>query len=1218
MQLSSRIFAALAVLILAVAVVSVRGGVETGVVDAATGTIDALNVGTCYTTNDEVFNVGDCDDGDDVEGYNVAERESITESTTLYATYAHDPKSAPDDPRGILENSDVIKISISDSGRDKRTPVLLPVGNAAITLIDAHETAIGKDFDIADLDLDKNLDNGVQTATNSYWALRETTRYSSFENRTTDLTFDASGLFDGLHVLIDDGANSTAKYKPMDVADGAVIKFYGTVGGGTFGEIPALNLTLDEDVGSGRAEGEVEGLGAIAPWLSVRVGAKTDLVVDLDYIVYHTSEVETLIGDATSATYAPGSDSNPPNFVDDKEQLTVMARSDGRDAESQLRLKETGRFTGRYEGYLLLTDENGDDGSTTGGTRTPGNWGLEVKDASDADRMGAAVLGVESGPVTIRYVDTDKATRTLNISIDTVPPAVLIDSPAHRSEGQDTSPEFVGTFNDGESGLRDDSFRLYVHHAEDLDENGIQGTPVLSLPVNLATVPANANDYGNVAGPASGVVESADDYTGYTSDRRKFGVLPHADIFNLEADDGNDNEVESIEADRYSDGATDATFGDSVRISFSPDDYNDTIDFQALVADIAGNIGFSDSDDSGPNFINDLGEKSGEQEPGRYNVLGWYARHLLFLDEVDPAVFAEQSVTGFYDEDDDGKPIADRSGILVAFDRGVDPDSVDAGTFAVTLDDESAATIEDVVVDGRAVYLKLASELDSDATPLVDIAANRWVSDPAGNRVNRSSTGFEAFEVQDGIGPQIAVVLSGGSGSGTGDEGPDSLTNESITVHITSDEEINGTPSLAVVCSDIVYRTDTDDDDSLTDEEERGLSDFTSKRSGALENGSANFDEDNFQCGEIDDDGKFIQVQPVQAYSRPGLEWEYQWQNFSAPKALADGKLTVVAYGRDRNSFASLTPRKIDASPTTDNRYNWGAGTAEFRYDITPPSLTPTPDDGDTVTDARPFVLLNYSDKTTVTVDEFSIDGSVQEVQSLGDNRYLYWPDSLSVDDHSVVVNAVDAAGNEATNEYSFKVDERQSFDIKLIAGWNAISFPANPIEPGVENVFTNEAVDMIAAWDASDAQKPWSIATKVDGLWTTHGDYATLTRVSARFGYWVHAQGFATQSVDLVGRINREAADVVPPDLVEIPTHTGWNFVGVIDQDGDQTEDNFGEPLMNGDDAVDAGSYLGENARAYTWDAIRSEFELLSDDDEVEIGEGVWVYFADGFDIAP
>ena len=83
MQLSSRILTALAVLILAVAVVAVRAG-SPGTVEAATGTIDVLNVGTCYTTDTDVFAVGACDDGDgrqqrrhrhrDNSGYNVAER----------------------------------------------------------------------------------------------------------------------------------------------------------------------------------------------------------------------------------------------------------------------------------------------------------------------------------------------------------------------------------------------------------------------------------------------------------------------------------------------------------------------------------------------------------------------------------------------------------------------------------------------------------------------------------------------------------------------------------------------------------------------------------------------------------------------------------------------------------------------------------------------------------------------------------------------------------------------------------------------------------------------------------------------------------------------------------------------------------------------------------------------------------------------------------------
>ena len=144
MQLSSRILTALAVLILAVAVVAVRAG-SPGTVEAATGTIDVLNVGTCYATDAELFDADtDCDDADTEDGYSVAGRDEVAEAGTVYATYAHDPKTAPDSPRAVLEKSNLIKISISDSGRDRRTPVLLPVGNATrqrlFTLGDNPET----------------------------------------------------------------------------------------------------------------------------------------------------------------------------------------------------------------------------------------------------------------------------------------------------------------------------------------------------------------------------------------------------------------------------------------------------------------------------------------------------------------------------------------------------------------------------------------------------------------------------------------------------------------------------------------------------------------------------------------------------------------------------------------------------------------------------------------------------------------------------------------------------------------------------------------------------------------------------------------------------------------------------------------------------------------------------------------------------------------------
>ena len=421
------------------------------------------------------------------------------------------------------------------------------------------------------------------------------------------------------------------------------------------------------------------------------------------------------------------------------------------------------------------------------------------------------------------------------------------------------------------------------------------------------------------------------------------------------------------------------------------------------------------------------------------------------------------------------------------------------------------------------------------------------------------------------------------------------------------------------MCSNIKWTEGTGDD-----AQEKDLSEFTGDRSGPLMKSSANFDLDNsstsspattYMCG---DDTTAVRPQQVQSFSRPGLEWEYQWQNFSGDKALSDGKLTVVAYGRDRQSYASPQKRGSDGAPVANDTYNWGVATAEFNFDITNPELTPTPGDKDVVTDERPFILLTYDDKSTVSVTKLTVDETEQteQVQRLGAKRFLYWPESLAIASHDVAVEAVDAAGNESSLEYSFKVAERATFDLKLIAGWNAVSLPANPIDPGVGSVFTEPIVDMIAAWNGENPEAPWSIASRMEGEWSTHSDFATLNRITARYGYWVHAQGFVTQSVALVGTRNREDPSAVPADLVEIPTNPGWNFVGVVDQDGDQTQDNYGEALKNGTTEIKAGNYLGDHVRAYTWDAIRNRFDILEGDETVTIGDGIWVYYGGG--IAP
>ena len=64
--------------------------------------------------------------------------------------------------------------------------------------------------------------------------------------------------------------------------------------------------------------------------------------------------------------------------VNGNDELLLRVRSDGVESYVNLYLSETGLFTGRYEGYIRLTDANGDGtGIDQSGAST--DWGAKVR-----------------------------------------------------------------------------------------------------------------------------------------------------------------------------------------------------------------------------------------------------------------------------------------------------------------------------------------------------------------------------------------------------------------------------------------------------------------------------------------------------------------------------------------------------------------------------------------------------------------------------------------------------------------------------------------------------------------------------------------------------------------------------------------------------------------------------------------------------------------------
>ena len=1259
MQLSARILTALAVLAFAVAIVAgARSASEE--VSAATGMIDALNVGACTSTNADVFKLDHC--SQKMAYFQQGTISAIVETGSLYATYAHDPKTAAEAPRGIITDGDLIRISVTDKGRDRRDPVLITSSDTFDTEEDPYSgnpiaLKTGDDPDTVDAtepEADKIVAESVfgdEKKTNELPALEQAVMFDRQDVTTAETVFATSGSYEIVFERTGD-----AKFKPIASAkDNGVVKFFGRVddgvggtetgdkieGYGPFQDIGSF-VRLDEDVISGEENTQP------AMALNVSVPDSPTAMVALQVIFYQTSGIEYIEGndkcfadqdntqgaltgsDADRAAVQAACTADEVKDVaagnrGDAFVLYAESDEDAADDRRHLALVETGRFTGIFQGYLRLTDADGDGMDGDGRL----NWGLETGSAAynhalanaDHTNPSTAVLGVGTGPVSITYKDTDGKNRRYDIEIDIDPPTIQIDSPTHDGRSDDEKPSFIGSFNDSDSGLAADSFQLDVDNSDDKGD----ANPIMMISSGvMGPTP--------LAGDTTGQVRRRLDYRGYADDTSEtYGVIG-SDIYMLEdtagGGVGGSKTHKSLEADDFADGAPDGEFNGELEVDFDEfipsatfDGFNNAVDFQAVVRDLAGNFGFSDSDGANPRFIDALGEAKDADRvkgPKKHNVLGVYSRHVVHIDEIDPVIQPSMSVTGFYGVNADKVPQRDRSAVMVVFDNSVNGNLIDNGTFTLEHEDESGIEIIDVDVEGKLVFLKLGEELASDATPTLRISEGREIEDLAGNVLGWQEKDAEAFEVNDGILPVFTLTLSGGSGTGVGSEGPSMLTNTAMDISIESDEDITGAPKVSVVCSNIGWTEGTGDD-----AKSKGLNDYINNRTGNKVDASA---ESGLLCGGAAQPSLFT---PSSSLSRPGNNWVYAWRNSSLDDSptrhMNDGELVVVVWGNDRSEYHDRN--STEAKPILNK--NFGSETIKFVLDDTfntplvsaGGSVQPTADAK--VKEPRPFVYLDFAgEPTTVSVTELKVDGVdvLADISNVGVNRFLYWPEALEFGEHTVEFDALDAANNNLDNQktsFKFDVTARDPFVLDITAGWNAISFPADPVDPALEAVFTEDAIDRVVGWNPLSQTGPWSIATRIDGVWGTSANAFPLTDVQARYGYWVHSIAFVKQSVDLVGPINRETGG--KPDPIGIATIPGWNFVGVIDQDGDQTEDHFGDVLQDSEDVdVTAKDYMPGFRQAYTWDAIANGYRVLPESGNMIIGKGIWVFFPDDTTIAP
>jgi hypothetical protein len=515
--------------------------------------------------------------------------------------------------------------------------------------------------------------------------------------------------------------------------------------------------------------------------------------------------------------------------------------------------------------------------------------------------------------------------------------------------------------------------------------------------------------------------------------------------------------------------------------------------------------------------------------------------------------------------------VASRNSLRVAFNDKVT--NIQASDFTVTLKSGAvvvptkATVVNDVTgtflktlstgVGGAqgVVYLEFANDLVSSEAPTVGLQDT--ISDLAGNF---TSTGSKV--VGDGIAPGLTVTLSAGSGTGTGSEGPAKLTNDKITVTIETDESLSGSPTVQIY----------EDDGTPT-----------------------------------------LEVSPT-ALAQGANKWTAV---YTKPGSPTDGTRAVKVTATDT---ASNSGSVGDSSAST-------AGTPSFKLDTALATPAVSVGGGSNTTDqTRPSVVIDYKtpgEGSTVTLTTVQLDGTditADVVASSDGKRFFYIPPTdLALGDHDLLIevgDASDAAGNEniADTTLTITIEERDTFNLDLFAGWNALSFPSDPIDPDINSVFTNAGHDAVLGFDPT-VPGSWVVSVRdtASGMLEPATENG-LTSVRTTQAYWVHSLNFEPVTVLLTGETLPAAGS--QPGITTIPTVLGFNAVPVVDTSRKLTTGAAGKPLTRQipgggtPEAVTVSTYLGAvtEGRVYKWDPEILSFVRLLGGTAVNTGEVLFV----------
>ncbi len=528
---------------------------------------------------------------------------------------------------------------------------------------------------------------------------------------------------------------------------------------------------------------------------------------------------------------------------------------------------------------------------------------------------------------------------------------------------------------------------------------------------------------------------------------------------------------------------------------------------------------------------------------------------------------------------------------------------------------------DETITEPRAtVYIELAEDLASDATPTVQVVGGA-VYDLAGN-----TNGAETLnEADDWIAPKLTVTVTGTAP----DRQVANAKSGSFTVDVTADEDVSR-PTLYFVSLSAALNEDEDGYDytigaldqagSLTAQEDENhwnrkykvssgdlsvfddglvgvivVTDDDEDNSGATAGWSPRSHRDavaptagkKLDPGKMDDADLLIEIDRLV---------EEAGKVFVTPRSDSDGEETESSNPFVKLDFSS-EGREYEVCP---------AGTAEAPFKC-----------GGEGEDANP--AAEYKDShSRVEVVEITVNGddAYANLARIDSNEFSLVMRDLEVGEYKVWYAVADDAGNESDEgNFTFDVLPRQPYEIDVTPGWNLISLPATPLEPAIGSVLANNPyISPVLGYQQGD----WVTAIQEeDGTWR-----GRLTEITGGYGYWIHARTFETIETMLA---ETDPASTLPT----VSVTQGWNLLGVLDvhqndqgqAPGETTKDESGDETVGSGEADEYLSSIPWRV-AYTYDTTASLWVKTvpkdASDDEIVNGNGYWVWSNTPSTLAP